>query len=601
VSFVRHIKPNTQMGHQSSPAYVLTFIRWRSRDVLNLPVKTASDVKTILDTKRPLVVENDAIDINIKNSKVGLTPSLDITLKNGDIDYSAVLEPGDFVIVNLLEWESDARRVGNKARASQPINKYKDGFKGIFKIQTAGRSIIVQKNGSKKVTFNVQAFGFTEFNNIVYYDPVAASSLAGKEFYFWKNFGGYIDSAMNEKKKFSIQKIIQTLTQVLIGSGELQEKGKDISPNLHYHLPSLVGKLLGNSNAKIASQLYKYYLGVWETDGVFPRVKDSNKNGMKIAQPSDIKPSAIGKGFNPAFKTRTGESSNWFYTSKEIPGKRVVAPDYWNNVKVWGILKSYLNSVVNEMYTANRVGLDGSIHPSVIIRQKPFTSLEKQPQFKKDNIPTTTYLSLPRWKISGDLLYSAFLGKNEAARINFVQVYTQSVVMGKELNYAQQSSFNSIADKGDILRTGLRPFTASSNFNFPEQETKNVKKAASMWSRLVADWLFNGHLREVGGFEFHGIEEPIEVGDNLEFDGSVYHIESISHRFSIRGDGKKTFRTKISVSYGTSLKSNANKTVFPHTESTTYDQEQTRDYKEDKILPGISDTQDVVGRNKGIK
>ncbi len=585
MGFVKEIKANTTMGHQSSPGYVLTFIRWRNRDVLN---KTLDP----LEIEKPLVVENDAIDIKVSNSKTGLTPSLDITLKNGDIDYSSVLGPGDFVFVNLLDWTTESRRVANKARAGQPINKYNDGFKGLFRIQTAGRNFQTMPNGKKVMFFKVQAFGFTEFNNIIYYNPVIASGLKdeGKAAYFWENFGSYLDKLKSDSEPLSIQNIIEVLIETLIGKGDLQKNNTEnlkLSPNLYYKIPIKVGQLLGLRQAKLAADIYKYYLGVWGND--------SGSSGNK----EKVQPTDIGEGFNPSLTAKKPDSA-WYHTKDKILGERILAPDYWNSIKVWAILKSYLNSLVNEMYTSTRVCPDGSIYPSVVIRQKPFTSLEKKDSFIKKKIPVTTYLSLPRWKVDPKLLYSFFLGKNEAARINFVQAYTRSVAWDKNQNFESQSHSNFQTDEHDIGRTGLRPFVSTSNFNFPGVG-KGKEDISEMWSKLVADWVMNGHLREVGNFEFHGITEPIEVGDNIEFDNSVFHIESISHRWTIRGDGKKTFRTSASVSYGTSLNSTVKKTVFPHTDTTTYIQSQTKDFNKDKVLPGMSDTQDVVGRDKGIK
>lgn len=604
MAFVKEILPNSTVNskdgrlvHQSNPAYVLTFITWQKRDVYGID---GSSSKGNLDVNKPLVVENDAIDIKITNSKVGLTPSLDITLKNGDIDYSSVLAPGDFVFVNLLDWEDKAREVANRARAGLQINRYEDGFKGLFKIQTIGRSLVVQRDGSKSVQYNVKAYGFTEFNNVIYYDPVAAAALKsqGKDVYMWQNFGDYIGKVLSSRKFAQIQETMKVLFEVLIGSGDLQNKnGRTISPNIHYRIPEGLSKFLGIDNGKYAADIYHYYFGVWP-----------NSEGSKVGQKNrkeSKKGIEIGKGFNPGFKPYDDGNKRWFKTDKLLQGIRLLAPSYWNKIKVWAIVKSYLNSVINEMYTANRVGLDGNVYPSIVARQKPFNSLERQDFFKKNKIPYTTYLNLPRWKVHPALLYSSFLGKNEASRINFVQVYTQSTIINSHQNQAFQSTFNTVIDRADIERTGLRPFTSTANFNFPFEEgesaSKGLQKSAVAWSHLASDWLFNGHLREVGSFEFHGIVDPIEVGDNLEFDGSVYHIESITHRFSVRKDGMKTFRTKISVSYGTSLKSDSKKTVYPHTESTTYLQEQTKDYNNEQILPGISDTQNVVGRKGGVK
>jgi hypothetical protein len=67
---------------------------------------------------------------------------------------------------------------------------------------------------------------------------------------------------------------------------------------------------------------------------------------------------------------------------------------------------------------------------------------------------------------------------------------------------------------------------------------------------LMSDILMGQHLRLTGTLSIIGVQAPICHGDNLEWDGVVFHIESISHQCQIAPDGKKVFATTLSLSHG---------------------------------------------------
>jgi len=98
-----------------------------------------------------------------------------------------------------------------------------------------------------------------------------------------------------------------------------------------------------------------------------------------------------------------------------------------------------------------------------------------------------------------------------------------------------------------------------------------------------------------------GIEEDICIGDNLELQNTVYHIESITHVGSMSADGKKTFRTTLTLVHGVDKRSSAKGPVYPQMDFTDTKTYREDDYKQGfGMLPGFSDTQDIIGRkNKG--
>lgn len=587
--YVRHIGQNTEDSHQSSPGYMLTFIRWSNRDTFNY----AGDN---LASRRPLVVINDAIQVTVSNTKTGITPSLSMILKAGDINYATAIAPGDFVFCNMKNWASEVydgnagQKLYGRAIAGQKINGYYDGFKGMFKVQTVRKTIVIDpQTGAKTLGYRIHAFGFTEFNTNIYYDPLVFNAFQGNYKLFNAQFDSFWSEIVSGKSNFSIQRIMQLLIEVLIGYGTKQLSAKLPNPaNRHFRIPSVVGSLLGIRNAKYVYEIYNYLFGIWQ----------SSPNNA--ANP--------GAGFNPSV---TQESNPSFYkTPVEIDGKRILAAEFWNNVKIWNIIQSYSNNVVNEMYTTYRVNPNNSVMPMLVVRQKPFTSqhYRKGREFgqSKSKVSNTKrkevsrHLEMPRWRIYPEMVTDINLGRDEAARINYVQVYTRTLSANDQKNRAMQTGQgNYVVDVNDVERSGLKPYIVTAQFDFPDNGKVNQPNKGAEWAQLIGDFLIGGHLREAGTIQCVGIEEPISVGDKLQLANTVYEIEGVTHVMSVTPNGRKVFRTNLQVSFGMDLRSNKNRPVYPEMEHTDAYTMRVEDYNNEAILPGTSDTQDIPGRLNG--
>ena len=145
---------------------MLTFIRWANRDPNNYTNPDGG-----LATTQPLVVVNDCISVTVNGSKASHTPAMHAVLRAGDINYMTAVAPGDFVFVNMVNWSQNLGELAERAKKLQPINELKDGFKGFFKIQSVRRTLGISPSGAKEVVFTIDRFGFTEFNNSIYFNP----------------------------------------------------------------------------------------------------------------------------------------------------------------------------------------------------------------------------------------------------------------------------------------------------------------------------------------------------------------------------------------------------------------------------------------------
>ena len=491
MAYVRDIRQNSIDSHQSSPAYVLTFVRWANRSTFNYRSSPRQDSSArrvtaagALETRGPLVVVNDAISIEVTDSKNSMSSTCSITLKGGEFNYATLVSPGDFVIVNLLNWEEDIIRVRDKARAGRAINQLGDGFKGVFKIQSVVKNL--QQNpqaGTKALSYTVTAASFTEFNNVIYYNPAISEAFRNRGTNLFQSLIGkfYQDKL---KTNSQVQVILKDLFKILLGKSRKDKSVKVPNfGNSHFKVPDLLGKLLGRDDAKYANEIYNYIIGIWGSS--------ENRN---------FNEEDIGLAFNQGISQDSED--NFFRTSNSVLGNKLVFIENWNNATAWSILQQNLNGTLNEMYTTHRISPDNLIQPTVVVRQKPFTTEHFVPPSRYN---VTRFFDLPRWRISSNLLLNQQTAKNEAARYNFVQVYTRALASTADQDMAQQIRLgNFVEDDRDIQRHGLRPYVVRSNFDFPTKD-RNKAIRAPEWAKIVSDWIIDGHLKESGGFTFMGI------------------------------------------------------------------------------------------------
>jgi len=595
---------------QTSPTWVLTFVRWQYRDTLRTPTSAPSSVRD------PLIVQSDCISVTTTFNKNTLTHNMTALLLETDTNYADAIHPGDFVFVNILNWESDAEDVAIKASKQLPINEQDDGFKGFYKIQGVRKLAIVDpQTGIKTVAIKIDGFAFTEFNNTIYFNPnLILPKLLGNQALFINNISAAWSQLISMAGKPYLQEILAFLIQSLIGSGvnpqAQQANGLVVSPNIHFQMPILVSRLLGltvnptipalnaTSSATIAAKdVYKYLFGIQQY---------SSGANQKLQT-----------GMNPSNLEKSQRYPNFHYTTQPCPGNTILKPEYWNQVTLWSILNQYTNAPINELFSSLKIDHDtGRVLPTIVFRQIPFTSEDFASQIlgvgfngseiksstgsiPSGSFPVTQFLTLPRWKIGSESVFNTDLGTDEAARVNFVQYYAKSTFDKQGTDISNETaSGNYIFDQKDVNRSGLRPIVVQNQF---EDLPINTTKYAKIWAYIYGDAVIGGHLKINGTIESIGIVEPIAIGDNLEFDNTVFHIEQITHNASInRSNGMKTFRTTLSLSHGVNVNSSAVGTVYSQMNYPDAYQDRAVDYQNEQILPGVSDSQDTTNRPNNV-
>jgi hypothetical protein len=597
--------------NQSSPTWVLTFVRWNVRDTLRAIANNgvSSDLLVVRD---PLVVENDCIQVSTSSNKATLTPSMSAVLVETDINYSTAIAPGDFVFVNMLNWEKDARRIaeiassnthaniaaanGSGTGVNAQINGANDGFKGVYKIQSVRKSISVDpESGIKRVLIKIDGYAFTEFNNVIYYNPYLNRDNQGSakdSLLFATNIHADYKAIMTPQRNPAVQDIIKLLIQSFIGVGISDQgvtsvSGSPVTANTHFYIPQQVGIYLGVSSAKSAKDVYNYLFGIQQY---------STSNGQQIPIQQGMNPSNIKSTIN-----------RFSYMSDLCGGKCLVKPEYWNQITAWSILNQYTNAPLNELYTCFRVSPTGSVMPTVVFRQMPFTTdffgqVALSPAATPENAKVTKFSTLPRWQIDTALILASDIGRDEAARVNFVQFYAQPSTQGGGAGKTdgfiatQTASKNFVYDINDVTRSGLKPYVITTNFE--DLTILSDAKVGKRWAQIIGDALMGGHLKMNGTIQCVGIVDPIAVGDNLEFDGIVFHIEEVTHSCAI-SNGAKTFRTTVRLSNGVSVSTSNTGIEYPEMEDTTGYNDRFDDYNYGpQILPGVSEEQDIRARAK---
>jgi hypothetical protein len=580
-AYIYTISANGKDGtHSISPSWVLTFVRWENR-YLNL--KTPEEkldkeaISGFLQTRKPLVVDSDCVSVSVSYSKESHTPSMQALLYSGNVNYLTAIAPGDFVLVNMLNFPQHAREIAIRAYNLEPINGVSDGFKGVFKVQSVRRVLTINPaSGTKTVMFQVTGFAFTEFNNTLYFNPfLLTQKELGNDILFASRISEVWEQYVGDKGILNVQNIIRLIIDASIGTGfnpkEVNRREDlKITQNKHFYIPSAVGYLLGVPKAEAAKDIYNYLFGI------------------QTYSSAESENTTFSDGMNPVIKSVKGR---YYLTGQECQGWSFVKAEYWNQVTVWSILNQYTNAPINELFVTLRVDTSGSVMPTVVFRQMPFSS-------EAYKGISTKFLNLPRWKIDPELLLNINLGRDETARINFVQVFgilPNVTEKARQGSIAQQiAGRNYVADELDIRRSGLRPYIITSNFD--NNVTDKQANMAPKWARLLADSLIGGQLKLNGSIECQGIVEPIAVGDNLQLDGVVYHVEAISHRCTLTPDGKKSFTTSIEISHGIDIRSEIDKKIFPQMNNIDMQKEQEKDYNIlNNTLPGISHEQYALG------
>jgi hypothetical protein len=539
----------------------------------------------------PLIIVEDIVNLTVSSDKNSHIGQLSANLLPG-ANYLEEIFPGDWVAAWILNDSTSLDALIARIKAGEPCNNFDDGFKFLGKA-SGGPKISIRQlpNGVRTSAYFLHAASFTEFDAAIYYEPYLAGTTAqGALATDWLRYTGqHLNELMvkapdSKQPLISVNKAIPFFVNVFFGEGvphnlaaadapETMTRGLD-NPNA-FVIPGAIGSILGvtsgtKSNGRCGwNDVCNILIGVQKY-----QLPNSGAAPMGTAEYKAIQ---LGQLFAPD-GLPVDDNTRLLRCPDDMLGKFLPSlPQFNGQQTVWGILMQYLNPQVNEIFTTLRLGPTGQVMPTLVVRQLPFSSgiidetyrpktvpasTQTKQEVKKDTspivnqineprkLPLTRFADVPRWVIHPILFKDALFGRSDATRFNFIHVYGETGQPNlnlKELLIRDPP----ISDELDINRSGLRPYIASVNCA-PEDATM---RRSGDWMYILSDILMGQHLTITGPINLVGIQAPICIGDNVEFDNHIFHIESVTHTYARNmSAGTSTFTTSLNLTHG--LKAN---------------------------------------------
>lgn len=579
---------DSESSHISANPYWIVAVFRLENPVTYDRVKGESFSKNFTDAVKivgpPLVITDDCIQLQVSHSKQSYISQLSATLANSGINYLSQIFPGDYIFAWMVNDEVKYQSIidrllkKNTPSASSTVsqesnkedyscNKFDDGLKFYGRVQGTRKNLSQQPNGLKIVRYSLNAVGFSEFDAQIFYNAYLANTPDGlpqiSTFFSKLNIalGKLVERSKIEDDGVAGIKTITALVlfiDLLLGRGVPKNLGQEVildglkntdglDAEASYIIPIEVGEVLGKTKRSggvlrfadmleclVGTQKYSYQLNETEIELI---KSESGESGKSISKSLMFQP-----------------DGTYYAGSRRIAGDMLgtflIQQPNFTNKPVWTILRQFLNEAINEMYTCLRVNPDGSVVPTFVARQLPFTS----PAFKQTEygnaVKHTEFLELPRWKIAPVLVKDVDVGRSDALRFNWIGVYGDYPDPNRTITQ-QIVENNPKVDNLDIARGGLRMYMQTVACSALDVRGDGPYKGApKKWMAICSDFLMGQQMALTGSMNVLGIQSPICPGDNLEWDGMVFHIESVSHSCFISPMGQKTFTTNITLSHG---------------------------------------------------
>lgn len=530
---------------------------------------------------KPLIITGDCLQLQVQSSKTQHVMQMAAILAPGT-NYLAEIFPGDWVMawmfVNNTDFQDVLTRLrGISAQGGVPLNGFRDGLKFVGRVASMRKSLDQAPNGHLSVRYGLNCVGFQEMDSQIFYDPLLADQTRALGL-LWGHLNADISKLIREDQSgIDINKALPYVIDLMLGRGipkgashggrvgEQATAGNearvadDSNPNatFAYGIPTVVAQCLGVQGTSpkgiIAfADILETTIGIQKYSSQSPAAQ--NQGPVAVLQQGPNADRAIATAFMPSNLRANGTRR---LTSLPLLGTVLPQAPQFTNVPVWSVLHQYLNPAINEMFMCLRTNQDGNVVPTFVARQFPFTTERFDPPALSSGasdestgldlhnfLPTTRFLELPTWGIDPVLVNHVDIGRSDALRFNFIHVYGNSSQPGFDQT---QIIYNPpIRDDLDISRSGLRPYMQTA----PVWVGDVINHDARKWMAVHSDFLMGQHMTLTGTLNSLGIQAPICIGDNVNWDGDVYHIESLSHSCSINESGQKIFNTVLALSHG---------------------------------------------------
>lgn len=607
------IQPNMTDAQTASPRAVMAIFPFQYTEVLTAQAITqgqandllnaySSDVTTKLRTDEPVIVTSDILSLSMTQNKSNPVGTLNAILASGIYNYLGVCNPGDYVMVWICPDIVTTNDLIQNIRQLQACNDIKYGLKFFGKIFSIDENFSIDGTGVKIVRYNLTANSFDQYMSQIFTNPFVSpdanndpSKLLYANQFFSQTIGG-ITNGQNADLftniEFNAQYQVAYLHQALLGHVNLTAASSQAvlaALNNTFVIPQQIGQLFGMNIQNQNSQdplsfmdITNVIIGVQTFgSGTIPSPFGNTGNNINPATPD------FGPDFNLQGAADNSVMNNlgkmYWPQSQDNYLKGIRALNISPNMagSNWQLVKEVSNSVINEMYTTLRLSPTGdSIFPTFICRQLPF-SLNKIQSNGSISSPSdgqgpdtgsatetfnvTMYGDLPRFKIQKEQIIAYTLNKNNQNRVNLFWLLPTAYTPGQQpiIQNAINLAVNGFSfDPSDTKRHGVRLFR-NQIYEQYNLQTAAAQQKISKYSQLLQDINGNLHLKLNGTLVTWGIYDPICIGENLEIydddnkTGILFHIEAINHSYQVL-NGLPIFRTSFNLSYGLGLDENEN-------------------------------------------
>ena len=554
---VRELTPFITISENPSTEKYKDYLNLRNKiiiivdDILSLNISTAKSGPnhTLQATLAPL-------DFS-KERKSGLTSTS--TSENNIINYLQRIAPGDYVMSWIVNGTDALDELLIKLRDLKPANEYNSGLKFLGQVMNIQETFRVAANGQKTIRFNMSASGFSQYNSQIFYSPFQTKKDASNEAAatfpstFFENLGGNIVEELYSNKDggaLGIHKQFKNMHKILLGPGpsKISEAQPIRSVNGAFGVPAEVINILGRKSQSSGAEdtfadLCSVILGVQ----TFDQQKKYGVLGPSFELESSFKHPS-GKVYGAYYEPTGGAKDKYFLKGRK--GLRI-SPTMGGTVH--SLLQQVSNPTINETYYTLRPEPTekGDILPTLVCRQLPF--ITKLTEEIKD-FPFTLYFDLPRFMIPKEIIMGYDISRNDALRLNSIMTKPSASVAKPKLQEFLDSLAlqfgNWSSDPNDIKRNGMRFYPVQLDQDIIALDAQETETVIRKYTAFLISVINNQHLKYTGSIQTFGIFDPICVGENIEFNNIVFHIENVAHNYQIQG-GIPVFRTTLALTHGT--------------------------------------------------
>lgn len=543
---------------QQTAAAVIAIVRFMDKSTWDFAKVEGREIpltSTLATYDDLLILQNKCLSLQVQQSKSNHTHALAAQFSDPDNEILYTVAPGDWILCWMADNEEALIDVQHRLLQKKPCNGFMDGLKFVGRVQSVRQSYAVNNRGTGMAIRRTVITGvaFQELDTFIYYDPQLISQ-DNTNLSWMPDISG-LDSRFSDLQNNNIaattNDIFALMLEVFLGRGPgkalFEVDGLPKTPNEALLIPDTIARILGRTVPHRGEQftysdILAVILGVQKYDG------DSGALLREQGAILDNTPVDV-RNMLPIPQDYTSTDLDQF-TNTDLQGVFIPIVQPWN-APIWQILGGYLNPAVNEMYTALKVGYDGTVMPHLIVRQIPFNTTGFEDVARAQyNMPVTTFMELPRWLVDPTMVEAWDIGRSDSLRVNYCHVMVAAYTQGSQPDVISQQNSRIFGDPNndheDIKRHGLRMF----NTTVVTSPNAFIQTPSKAWSDLAMDRLEGGHLRASGGLRLSGITEPISPGDNIEYDDVVYHVEDLEHSMVVDGEGRKSFTTTLQLSNG---------------------------------------------------